>query len=68
VFTDGTCDCVKVIYKWCAWKVMTLKAWLDNWQNCSHNSDTSRDIHSYLMISASFNSMALTRVIGQRVV
>jgi len=47
---------------------MRLNVWLDNWQNCSHTSDTSRDIHSYLMISASFNSIALTRVILQRVV
>ena len=22
---------------------MTLNAWLDNWQRCSHTSDTSRD-------------------------
>ena len=44
-------------------KVMTLNAWLDNWQCCSHTSDTSRDIHSYLMISASFNSIALTHLI-----
>ena len=47
---------------------MTLNAWLDNWQRCGHTSDTSRDIHSYLMISASFNSIALTRVTLQRVV
>jgi len=47
---------------------MTLNAWLDNWQRCSHTSDTSLDIHSYFMISASFNSRALTRVIWQRVV
>ena len=47
---------------------MTLNAWFDNWQRCSHTSDTSRDIHSYLMIGASFNSIALTRVILQRVV
>ena len=40
---------------------MTLNAWLDKWQRCSHTSDTSRDVHSYLMISASFNSIALTR-------
>jgi hypothetical protein len=32
---------------------MTLNAWLDNWQRCTHTSDTSRDIHSYLMISES---------------
>ena len=37
---------------------MTLNAWLDNWQSCSHTSDTSRDTHSYLIISASFNSIA----------
>ena len=48
---------------WCVKKVMTLNAWLDNWQCCSHTSDTSRDLHSYLMISASFNSIALTRLI-----
>ena len=42
---------------------MTLNAWLDNWQRCSHTSDTRRDIHSYLMITAGFNSIALTRVI-----
>ena len=48
---------------WCVRKVMTLNACLDNWQRCSHTSDTSRDIHSYLMISASFNSIALTGVI-----
>ena len=48
---------------WCVRKVMTLNAWLDNWQCCSHISDTSRDIRSYLMISASFNSIALTRLI-----
>ena len=53
---------------WCVRKVMTLNAWLDNWQCCSHTSVTSRDIYSYLMISASFNSIALTRVIWQRVV
>jgi len=53
---------------WCVTKVMTLNAWLDNWQCCSHTSDTSWDIRSYLMISASFNSIALTRVIWQRVV
>ena len=47
----------------CVRKVMTLNAWLDNWQSCSHISDTSRDIHSYLMISASFNSIALTCLI-----
>ena len=47
---------------------MTLNAWLDNRQRCSHTSDTSRDIHSYLMISASFNSIALTRLIRQQVV
>jgi hypothetical protein len=49
-------------------KVMTLNAWLDNCQCCSHTSDTSRDIHSYQMISASFNSIALKRLIWQRVV
>jgi hypothetical protein len=48
---------------WYVTKVMTLNAWLDNWQRCSHISDTSRDIYSYLMISASFNSIALTRLI-----
>ena len=53
---------------WCVRKLMTLNAWLDNWQCCSHNSDTSRYIHSYLMINASFNSIALTRPIWQRVV
>jgi len=42
---------------------MTLNVWLDNWQHCSHTSDTSRDVHSYLMISASFNSIALTCMI-----
>ena len=47
---------------------MPLNAWLDIWQRCSHTSDTSRDINSYLMISASFNSIAITRVIRQRVV
>ena len=46
----------------CVRKVMTLNAWLDNWQCCSHTSDTRRDIHSYL-IRASFNSIALTRLI-----
>jgi len=55
-------------YTRCVRKVMTLNAWLDNWQSCSHTLDTSRDIHSYLMISASFNSIALTRLIWQRVV
>ena len=55
-------------YKRCVRKVMTLNAWLDNWQCCSHTSDTRRDIHSYFMISASFNSIALTHLIGQRVV
>ena len=54
---------VGIEYTWCVRKVMTLNAWLDNWQSCSHTSDTSRDIHSYLMISASFNWIALTRVI-----
>ena len=53
---------------WCVTKVMTLNAWLDNWQCCNHTSDTSRDINSYLMISASFNSIALTSVFWQRVV
>jgi len=38
---------------------MTLKACLDNWQHCSHTSDNSRDIHSYL-ISASFKTSDLT--------
>jgi len=47
----------------CVRKVMTPNAWLDNGQSCNHNSDTSRDIYSYLMISASFNSMALTPLI-----
>jgi len=47
----------------CFRNVMTLNACLDNWQNFSHTSDTSRDIHSYLMISASFNWIALTGVI-----
>ena len=42
---------------------MTLNAWIDNWERCSHTSDTSRDVHTYLMISASFNSIALTRLI-----
>ena len=50
-------------YTRCVRKVMTLNEWLDNWQSCSHTSDTSRDIHSYLMIIASFNSIALTRLI-----
>ena len=48
---------------WCVRKVMTLNAWLDNWQCCSHASDTRRDIHSDLMNSASFNWIALTHVI-----
>jgi len=48
---------------WHVRKVMTLNVWLDNWQRCSHTSDTSQDILSYLMISASFNSLALTRLI-----
>jgi len=48
---------------WCVKKEMTLNAWLHNWQRCRHNLDTSRDIHSYLMISTSFNSIALTSVI-----
>jgi len=52
-----------IIHTWCVRKVMTLNSWLDNWQRCSHTSDTSQDIRSYLMISASFNSIALTRVI-----
>ena len=41
---------------------MRLKAWLDNWQDCSHTSDISRNVHSYLMFSASFNLIALTRL------
>jgi hypothetical protein len=41
-------------------KVMRLNAWFKNWKNCSHISNTSRDLHSYLMFSASFNSIAST--------
>jgi len=59
---------VSLSLTWCVRIVMTLNAWLDNWQGCNDTSDTSRDIHSYLMISASFNSIALTRAIWQRVV
>jgi len=33
-------------YTRCVRKVMTLNAWLDNWQSSSHTSDTSRDIQS----------------------
>jgi hypothetical protein len=40
---------------------MTLNAWLDNWQRCSHTSDTSWDIHSYLKISASYENVAKVR-------
>ena len=38
---------------------MRLNAWLKNWQYCSHASDTSRDVHSYMMFNVSFNSIAL---------
>jgi hypothetical protein len=47
---------------------MRLNAWLENWKNCSHVSDTSRYVHSYLMFSASFNSIASTCMTWQRVV
>jgi len=41
---------------------MRPNAWLDNWRYCGHASDTSQDVHSYLMFSAIFNSIALTRL------
>ena len=39
-------------HTWCVRKLMTLNVWLDNWQRCSNTSDTSRDIHCYLIINA----------------
>ena len=32
---------------------------LDNWQHCSHASDTNRDVHSYVMLNTSSNSISL---------
>jgi hypothetical protein len=45
---------------------MRLNPRLENWQNCSNVSDTSRDLHSYLMFTASFNSIASTRLTEKR--
>jgi len=47
---------------------MRLKAWLEKWQNCSHASDTGRDVYSYLTFNAIFISIAFTRLTGQQVV
>ena len=45
-----------------------LNTWLENWQHCSHVSDTSWDVHSYLMFSANFKSKGWTRLTWQQVV
>ena len=40
----------------------------EHWQHCIHASVTSREVHSDMLFNVSFNSIALTRLIWQRIV